>query len=117
MCDTLQENAKSSQDVIVSTMTSWGHTVANVNPGDYDTRVIADTTIDPMSSGRPWTFQYCSEYGFFQIPSEKQDHIMRSMDLVKSYWTAMCARSFGEGMPAKPKAEETTIDQGGWDIA
>lgn len=41
---------------------------------------------------------------------------MRSTMLVSDYWYQMCARSFGEGMPAKPKAEETTIDQGGWDI-
>jgi len=46
-------------------MVAFGHNVANVNPGDYDTRVIAETTVDPMSSARPWTFQYCSEYGFF----------------------------------------------------
>jgi len=50
-------------------MTDFGHNVAGVNPGDYDVRVIADTTIDVNSSARPWTFQYCSEYGWFQVPS------------------------------------------------
>ena len=102
MCDLLQSNESSSDDTIVDVMTNFGTTVANVNPGDYDTRVIAETTVDPMSSARPWTFQYCSEYGWFQIPSEK--NVMRSEMLVESYWTAMCARSFGEGMPAMPKA-------------
>ena len=29
----------------------------------------------------------------------------------------MCARSFGTGMPYNPKAQQTTIDQGGVDIA
>ena len=58
MCDTLQrlQNAGSSDDEIVSTMVQFGHDVANVNPIDYDTRVISQTTVDPYSSSRPWTF-------------------------------------------------------------
>jgi len=65
MCELLKSNADSSSDEIVKLMTDFGHNVTNVNPGDYDTRVIAETTVDPMSSARPWTFQYCSEYGWF----------------------------------------------------
>ena len=42
---------------------------------------------------------------------------MRSTMLEESYWTAMCERSFGQGMPSMPKAQQTTIDQGGWDLA
>ena len=96
-------------------MTDFGHNVANVNPGDYDVRVIAETTIDVYSSARPWTFQYCSEYGWFQVPSE--DHVMRSTMLEHEYWYKMCARSFGKGMPVEPAAQQTRIDQGGWDIS
>ena len=114
MCDLLQENATADANDIVKVMTDFGTNVANVNPGDYDTRKIADTTVDPMSSARPWTFQYCSEYGWFQVPS--QEHVMRSTMLGMDFWYEMCQRSFGEGMPKSPKAEETTIDQGGLDI-
>ena len=95
-------------------MVDFGHNITNVNPIDYDTRVISQTTVDPYSSSRPWTFQYCSEYGWFQIPS--QEHVMRSTMLEESYWYEMCARSFGEGMTAQPAAKRTTIDQGGLDI-
>lgn len=56
MCDLLKSNVSSSDDKVVEVMTNFGTTVANVNPGDYDTRVIAETTVDPMSSARPWTF-------------------------------------------------------------
>ena len=56
MCDLLADNASSTQDAIVQLMTDFGHNVAGVNPGDYDTRVIADTTVDVNSSARPWTF-------------------------------------------------------------
>jgi len=47
MCDLLKDNEDSSQDTIVQDMTDFGHNVANVNPGDYDTRTIALTTVDP----------------------------------------------------------------------
>jgi len=83
-------------------MTQFGTDVANVNPPDYDTRLIADTTVDTSSSARPWTFQYCSEYGWFQVPSE--EHVMRSTYLEMPFWPKMCARSFGEGMVPEPKA-------------
>jgi len=56
MCSLLKDNEDASQDTIVSVMTNFGATVAGVNPGDYDTRVIAETTVDPNSSARPWTF-------------------------------------------------------------
>ena len=116
MCDLLDSMFEVDNDKIVEAMTDFGTNVANVNPGDYDTRIIADTTIDVMASGRPWTFQYCSEYGFFQTPSTEEGHIMRSSMLTHDYWTKMCARSFGEGMVSKPQWEETLIDQGGFDI-
>ena len=115
MCDLLSEHADDTQDEIVTLMTQFGTDVANVNPPDYDTRLIADTTIDVQSSARPWTFQYCSEYGWFQVPSE--DHVMRSTMLDMPFWSKMCQRSFGEGMIDHPKANETTISQGGVDIA
>lgn len=96
ICNTLSGMQDASQDDIVAAMVDFGHNITNVNPGDYDTRVIAQTEVDPMSSARPWTFQYCSEYGWFQVPSE--ENVMRSTMLVSQYWYDMCARSFGEGM-------------------
>jgi hypothetical protein len=35
---------------------------------EYDTRPgspITTLIIDPYNSGRPWTYQYCTEYGWF----------------------------------------------------
>ena len=83
-------------------MSDFGSSVAGVNPGDYDTRIIADTTIDVYSSARPWTFQYCSEYGWFQVPSH--EHSMRSSMLKLDYWYEMCQRAFGDLMPKQPEA-------------
>lgn len=118
LCDTLEGLAGSDQDVIFQQMVDFGTNVAGVNPPDYDSiHVISDETIDPYSSARPWTYQYCTEYGFFQVPSH--EHPMRSEFLELPYWPAMCERSF-KGLNMKemhlPAAFDTTVDQGGFDI-
>ena len=114
-CEFLKTNESASADELVLLMADFGHKVAGVYFDEYDTRVIADTKVDTMADARPWTFQFCSEYGWFQVPSK--EHVMRPTMLEESFWTTMCQRSFGDGMVAMPKATETTIDQGGLDIA
>ena len=102
-------------DMVVLAAASFGTNVAGVNPPDYDTRMSSSTVIDTYSSARPWTFQYCTEYGWFQVPSE--DNVMRSEYLSMPFWPEMCERTFeGLDMTNRPKARDTTIDQGGLDI-
>ena len=72
-----------------------------LSPADYDTDLLANTTIDVTSSSRQWTYQYCTEYGFFQTPSEI--HPMRSKLLDPEYWPKMCDRVFS-GLISKKKA-------------
>jgi hypothetical protein len=106
-------------DEFVRVMVEYG-AKEGVNPSDYDSvNVIADTNVDVNGFARPWTYQYCTEYGFYQTPS--QEHSMRSEFLSYDYWTAMCARSFegltfGKDEP-RPRAQATAIDQGGVSIA
>lgn len=86
------------------------------DPAGYDREIIASTKIDPMSSGRPWTFQYCTEYGWFQ--SMSTEHPMRSPAVDEKYFSDMCADVFdGLDMSNFPKADQTTVDQGGFDTA
>jgi len=49
--------------------------------------VIKNTTITD-SSARSWTYQYCSEFGWYQTPSK--EHAMRPALLNTTYWTEMC---------------------------
>lgn len=96
-------------------MTKFGTNVPDVNPPDYDANIIKSTVIDPFAASRPWTYQYCTEYGWFQTPS--QLHPMRSEMLQLSYWPEMCMRCFpGLDMTNLPRALQSTIDQGGFDI-
>ena len=99
-------------------MIAYGAT-EGTTPPDYATAVIADTTIDVNSSARPWTYQYCTEFGWFQTPSK--EHPMRSEYLALDYWPALCERAF-EGLSFgaeshRPRAWANTVDQGGVSIA
>ena len=115
LCETLKGMKGKSQEEIVEAMIPYG-AKQGVSAPDYDTHVIADTKVDVNSSARPWTYQYCTEYGWFQTPSEK--HPMRSPYLSLDYWPAMCERGFpGMKMDKRPKAWANTIDQGGVSIA
>lgn len=69
---------------------------AGVAPEDYDRVVLKNTTITD-SAGRAWTYQYCTQFGWFQTPSELNKSIgifdtevMRSPLLNVSYWYDMC---------------------------
>jgi hypothetical protein len=117
LCETLKGlSAKGvSEQEIFITMTKFGADIAGVLPPDYDANIIADPTMDPEGWARPWTYQYCTEYGWFQTPS--QLHPMRSEMLELSYWPDMCSRAFpGIDMTGLPRAEQSAIDQGGFDI-
>ena len=61
MCKYLEPDQDESPEVIATAITKYG----NPSPDDYDRTLIANTTIDVNSSGRPWSFQYCTEYGWF----------------------------------------------------
>lgn len=85
LCDMLTDLPADQPDLVVMAAASFGTNVAGVNPPDYDTRMSSSTVIDTYSSARPWTFQYCTEYGWFQVPSE--DNIMRSdLYLSMPFW-------------------------------
>ena len=72
--------------------------IAGVAPGDYDRRALKNTTITD-SSARSWTYQYCTQYGWFQTPS-KFSHgsvnstAMRPQILNLTYWTDLCQELF-----------------------
>lgn len=80
---------------------------------DYDSEgLLQDETIDINSSARNWTYQYCSQFGWFQTPNK--EHPMRSSRLGLSYWTEMCQRVFGDDFPTKaPNFSQVNLNFGG----
>lgn len=115
LCAMMASNAGKTDEEIFNAVNAFGVTQGVTAP-DYDTILMQDTTIDTHASGRPWTYQYCTEYGFFQIPSYKTDHIMRSEYLELEYWPAMCERVFpGLSMEGLPKTHMATYQMSGFD--
>lgn len=63
-----------------------------MSPSDYCRNALKNTTIID-SPGRPWTYQYCSEFGFYQTPSHV--HAMRpALLLNETYWVDYCQDIF-----------------------
>lgn len=65
---------------------------------DYDAEALAVTKIDTASPARQWTYQYCSMFGWFQIPSTKVTPT-RSATLNESNWLDYCRRAYSADMP------------------
>lgn len=67
---------------------------AGVAPADYCRKAIKDQVVATDSSARSWTYQYCTEFGWFQTPSH--EHAMRPSTLLgESYWHDYCKEIFG----------------------
>lgn len=64
LCDTLEPVKNAEPRAIADVIVAYGD-ADGTSPDQYDRTVVASTTIDPYSSGRPWGFQYCTEYGWY----------------------------------------------------
>lgn len=62
---------------------------------DYDRELLRLNT--NTDGTRQWTYQFCTEFGWFQIPSElDKKHRMRSPALNVTYWRDLCSDLFGK---------------------
>ena len=60
LCSMLWSMKGRTNEDIFNAVTEFGANVAGVNPPDYDTYELQKTEIDFSSSGRAWTYQYCT---------------------------------------------------------
>lgn len=65
---------------------------------DYDAEALSETKVDTYSPARQWTYQYCSMFGWFQVPSSKVSPT-RSATLNESNWLDYCRRIYSDDMP------------------
>ena len=80
-----------------------------VSASEYDRKQLKSTKIIPSNPGRAWTYQYCSEFGFFQIPYKSV--MMRSKLLEHEYWVDLCHDVFGQNLVAS-QARDSNIYYG-----
>lgn len=45
---------------------------AGVGPNDYDRTLLAVDEPTAQATARAWTYQYCSEFGWYQTPSHTE---------------------------------------------
>jgi len=64
LCDYMKPVEGKDPEEIAQKLVDYGNEQGE-SPKDYDRKTIASTKIDVNSSGRPWSFQYCTEYGWF----------------------------------------------------
>lgn len=89
-------------------------TAKGVKWPQYDADVLANTAMNTADCGRQWTYQYCTEFGFYQIPN--MSFALRSSYIDSSFWPKYCDRIFGTDRPSEHSAE-TNKHYGGLDIS
>ena len=80
---------------------------------DYDARSLQDISLGTTKNIRQWTYQYCTEFGWYQIPNSQ--HPMRSNYIKSEFWPDYCKRIFGSELPPLD-IEGTNLYYGGMNI-
>jgi pimeloyl-ACP methyl ester carboxylesterase len=79
----------------------------------YDRAKLKDPTIVVADNSRAWTYQYCTEFGYFMIPY-KEVH-MRSKLLERQFWDGLCQDVFG--LEIKTLADLSNVHYGSTEMA
>lgn len=80
---------------------------------EYDAKSLTNTTYDASKNIRQWTYQYCTEFGFFQEPNPF--YTTRSNSLDHEFWIDYCQRIFSVNISA-PAIAFTNTYFGGMEI-
>ena len=71
-----------------------------MSAADYDYTILQNTSLNFASSARQWTYQYCTEFGFFQMPNRL--FATRSELLTDDYFRAYCKKVFNNSVGDGP---------------
>lgn len=64
---------------------------------EYDAASLSNTTIDFSLNLRQWTWQYCTEFAWFQTPNDQ--FRTRSPAINLTFWTDYCRRIYDPSLP------------------
>ncbi|KAK5945998.1 hypothetical protein PMZ80_000137 [Knufia obscura] len=97
---------------------TWHNFLTALAQIDYDS-IESPTPPDPVQ-GYSWTWQYCSEYGYYQIGNESDPHTIQSRFVSEDYFQAGCNATFptlAENgiLPPRPNVSAPN-KYGGWDM-
>ena len=85
--------------------------ILRVSPWDYGAYYLSQPQLelDRRGGGRPWYYQSCTEFSYFQTFSEK--HPMRSKMLTIDFYRKWCEDIYGMG--TWPNVKDTNNEFGG----
>ncbi|OKL62228.1 hypothetical protein UA08_02156 [Talaromyces atroroseus] len=105
---------------LIPLINSYADTECNTETGS-DSCALGGRLTDAASIS--WTWQYCSQWGFFQSDNMFLDptHGLLSTYQTLAYNQEVCNRQFPDAvdnglLPASPATEETNVETGGWTI-
>lgn len=93
LCGLMDKIVKENKTVVEQV--KFLHTKLNVSLDDYSRKALQNTTIVEANTSRQWTYQYCTEFGWFQTPS-KLNPMRPSSFLNLTYWEEYCDFLFGK---------------------
>ena len=79
---------------------------------EYGAYFLKNDTVGAHTDSRSWYYQSCSEYGFWQTPSDR--HPLRSFKLSIDFYRKFCNEAFGNNL--WPKVDRKNIEYGGLNI-
>lgn len=74
--------------------------------------IVSVNPSDPVQ-GYSWTYQYCSEYGYYQRGNPENEHTIQSQFVSIDYFQANCNSTFPGLLPASPDIKAPN-KYGGW---
>lgn len=77
---------------------------------------LADPRRDPSNSARPWIYQTCNEFGYFQTTDSLNQPFHSWTQLGLSFYSAICSAAF-DGWTAAPQVDWINTKYGGVGIA
>ena len=111
MCDDFFD-ASGSIESLLTEVAKFG-TSSGVTYDLYWHKALQDTKIDINKAYRQWTYEYCTQFAFFQTPNDVFP--MRSMELEMPFWSYYCKAIFGEDI-GEPEIGKVNKLYGGLDI-
>ena len=112
LCDIFSSIAGSAMSLQLAVVKQYADK-HGVTLNQYDRVALGNTKVNGQDNMRQWTWQYCTEFAWFQVPNP--DHPMRSSLINADYWVPYCQSIFGAGI-GEPAVDFYVKKYGGLDI-
>lgn len=80
---------------ILDWMESYVKLHPGISPKDYGYYYLSNETVTNETAGsRQWTYQFCTQFGWFQVCPDDTQHAMRGTNVTVKSYEMLCLNSF-----------------------